>query len=60
MDLSLAKAWDLGNCKDKAVFMVIGADKKIKYIRYTDKENLWNKAEIDNVLKLMDELLAKK
>ena len=60
VDLSLAKAWDLGNCKDKAVFMVIGADKKIKYIRYTDKENLWNKAEIDNVLKLMDELLAKK
>jgi len=60
VDLSLAKAWDLGNCKDKAVFIVVGTDKKIKYIRYTDKDHLWNKAEIDNVLKLMDELLAKK
>ena len=59
-DLTLAKAWNLGNCKDKAVFILIGVDKKIKYIRYTDKNNLWNQAEIDKVLKLMDELLAKK
>ncbi len=59
-DLTLARAWGLGNCKDKSVFILIGKDKKIKYIRYTDKSNPWTKAEIDNVLKLMDELLAKK
>ncbi len=59
-DLSLARAWNLGNCKDKSVFILIGKDKKIKYIRYTDKDKPWTKAEIDSVLKLVDELLAKK
>lgn len=59
-DRLLAKAWNLGNCKDKSVFILIGKDKKIKYIRYTDKNNPWNKAEIDKVLAMMDELLVKK
>jgi predicted transcriptional regulator len=59
-DLSLAKAWNLGNCKGKSVFILIGKDKKIKYIRYTDKNNPWTKADIDAVLKILDELVAAK
>ncbi|MEN6469718.1 MAG: YtfJ family protein [Smithella sp.] len=58
-DLSLAKTWNLGACKGKSVFVVVGKDKKIKYIRYTDKSNPWNKAEIDKVLALMDGLILK-
>lgn len=60
VDLTLAKAWGLGNCKAKSVFVLIGKDKKIKYLRYTDKNNPWNKTEIDAVLKIMDDLIIKK
>jgi len=56
-DLTLAKTWNLGNCKGKSVFILIGKDKKLKYIRYTDKSNPWTKADIDNVLKIMDGLM---
>lgn len=59
-DLTLAKAWNLGDCKGKSVFVLIGKDKKIKYIKYAVKDKPWTKAEIDNVLKLMDELILKK
>jgi len=59
-DLTLAKTWALGDCKGKSVFIMIGKDKKIKYIRYTDKNNPWNKAEIDKVLAMLDELTLKK
>jgi predicted transcriptional regulator len=59
-DLTLAKTWNLGSCKGKSVFILIGKDKKIKYIKYADKNSTWNKAEIDNVLKIMDDLILKK
>jgi predicted transcriptional regulator len=59
-DLALAKAWGLGDCKDKSVFMLIGKDKKLKYIRYTDTRNPWTRADIDAVLKMVDELIGKK
>ena len=59
VDLTLAKTWGLGNCKGKSVFVLIGKDKKIKYLRYTDKNKPWTKAEIDAVLKTVDDLIAK-
>jgi len=59
VDLTLAKAWGLGNCKGKSVFVLIGKDKKIKYLRYTDKDKPWTKTEIDAVLKTVDDLIAK-
>ena len=58
-DLTLAKDWNLGNCKDKSVLIVIGKDKKIKYLRYTDTSNPWTPAEISSVIKLTDDLLKK-
>jgi len=58
-DLTLAKAWGLGNCKGKSVFVLIGKDKKIKYLRYTDKNSPWTKTEIDAVLQAVDGLTLK-
>ena len=60
VDLTIPKAWGLGNCKGKSVFVLIGKDKKIKYLKYTDKNNPWSKAEIDAVLKMTDDLVAGK
>jgi predicted transcriptional regulator len=59
VDLTLAKTWGLGNCKGKSVFVLIGKDKKIKYLRYTDKDKPWTKTEIEAVLKTVDDLIAK-
>ena len=59
VDLTLAKAWGLGDCNDKSVFILIGKDKKIKYLRYADKNNPWTPAEISSVIKLTDDLLKK-
>jgi predicted transcriptional regulator len=60
VDLTVPRVWGLGDCKDKSVFILIGKDKKVKYIRYTDKTKPWTKPEIDAVLKLVDELVAHK
>ena len=59
VDLTLPRAWGLGTCKGKSVFILIGKDKKIKYLKYADKNNPWSKAEIDTVLKIMDDLISK-
>ncbi|MDD3249418.1 MAG: YtfJ family protein [Smithellaceae bacterium] len=56
-DLTLAKTWNLGNCKGKSVYIVVGKDKKLKYIRYTDKSNPWTQADIDSVLKMIEGLM---
>lgn len=57
VDLTLPKAWGLGNCKGKSVFVLIGKDKKVKYLKFADKNNPWSKAEVDAVLKMMDDLI---
>ena len=59
-DHLLPTAWSLGDCKGKSVFVLIGKDKKIKYIRYTEKNNPWNNVEINAVLKIVDDLITKK
>ncbi len=60
VDLTLPKAWGLGDCKDKSVFILIGKDKKIKYLKYADKNNTWKPAEISSVIKMVDDLLTTK
>ncbi len=60
VDLTLPKAWGLGDCNDKSVFVLIGKDKKIKYLRYVDKNTPWSPAEINSVIKMIDDLLKKK
>lgn len=59
IDLSLPKAWGLGDCNNKSVFVLIGKDKKIKYLKFADKKNPWTPAEISAVIKTIDDLLKK-
>jgi Bacterial protein of unknown function (YtfJ_HI0045) len=60
VDLTIPRAWDLGDCKNKSVFVLIGKDRKIKYLKFVDKDNLWSNAEINSVIKMIDDLLKKK
>lgn len=57
VDNTLAKTWNLGNCKGSSVFVLVGKDKTIKYIRYTTKAKPWTQTDIDAVLKIVDELV---
>lgn len=59
VDLTLPKAWGLGECNNKSVFILIGKDKKVKYIKYADKKNPWTAAEVKSVIKLIDDLVKK-
>ena len=58
-DLTLPKAWGLGDVNDKSVFMVIGKDKKIKFIKFADKKNPWTPAEVSAAVKVIDDLVKK-
>jgi hypothetical protein len=60
VDLTLPRVWGLGDCNDKSVFVLIGKDKKIKYLRYVDKNTPWSPEEINAVIKMIDDLLKKK
>jgi predicted transcriptional regulator len=59
VDLTLAKAWGLGDCDNKSVFILIGKDKKIKFLKFADKKNPWSPAEVTSVIKMIDDLLKK-
>jgi len=56
VDLTFAKSWDLGNCNNKSVFLVIGKDKKVKYVKAFDKNNKPNQADIDAVVGIVTAL----
>ena len=58
-DLTLPKAWGLGDVNDKSVFIVIGKDKKIKFIKFADKKNPWTPAEVSAAIKVIDDLVKK-
>lgn len=52
-DHSLKKAWKLGNCDEKDIAIIIGRDKKVKFI----KKTALTKAEIAANWKLLQELM---
>jgi hypothetical protein len=52
-DLALAKAWDLGDCNNTAVFILIGKDKKVRYI----KKGPIRGTEIEAIVKLIEDLI---
>jgi hypothetical protein len=56
-DLTLPKVWGLGYVNDKSVFILIGKDRKVKYIAYKDKNNRWGAAEMNSVIKMIDDLV---
>jgi predicted transcriptional regulator len=61
-DRSLAKAWDLGDCNQKSVVLLISKDKKLKYFKKgaisTTKDPKTGKSEADKVIDLMKQLIA--
>lgn len=61
-DRSMAKAWDLGDCNNKSVVLVVGKDKKLKYFRKgaisTTKDPQSGKSEADKVIELLKQLIA--
>ena len=54
-DHIVVKAWGLGDCDDKSVVLVIGADKKLKYI----KKGKVRGAEIQKVIDVIEAEVAK-
>jgi predicted transcriptional regulator len=58
IDRVLSKAWNLNDCNDKGVFIIIGKDQKIKYINYV-KSQEESTAIITIVLKTIEEELLK-
>ena len=56
-DLILPKAWGLSDCNEAGVIVVIGKDKKVKYIKYIKSQDE-SKASIAEVIKIISEELA--
>ena len=55
-DLSLEKAWQLGDCNEKSVIIVIGKDKKVYYF---NKGTIEPESERVKVVKLIEDLMDK-
>jgi predicted transcriptional regulator len=56
-DLTTATTWELGNCKGKSVLIILGADKKVKFIKKFDSKNKPTQADIDTVVNLVEGLV---
>ncbi len=56
-DLTVPRVWQLGDCNNKSVFIVIGADIKVKYIKYFDKNHKPAQSDIDTVVNLVNGLV---
>jgi len=52
-DLTLARSWDLGDCNNTSVFILIGKDRRVKYY----KKGPIRGAEIDTIVKVIEELI---
>lgn len=52
-DLILAKAWDLGDCNNTSVVIIIGKDMKVKYVY----KGAVRGEEINKVVKMVEDLI---
>lgn len=57
-DKVLSKTWGMGNCDDNSCILIIGKDRKIKYIGHV-KNQEESKAIIQNVIKVVETEMAK-
>ena len=58
VDNTVARSWGLGDCNNKSVFIILGKDKKVKYIKTFDKYNKPTQADCDYVVRLVGDLVA--
>jgi len=56
-DLTVARSWGLGECNNKSICIVIGKDSKVKYIKFMDKYHPASQADIDQVVKIVGDLI---
>lgn len=55
---ALSSAWELGNCNDAGVVIIIGKDKKIKFVKkIMSKEE--SSGAISEVIRILDEEITK-
>jgi predicted transcriptional regulator len=57
-DKVLPKTWGLGNCDDMGVIIIIGKDRKVKYISYVKTQDQ-SREIIGPVIKILTEEIAK-
>jgi predicted transcriptional regulator len=61
-DRSLVKAWDLGDCNNKSVVLLVGKDKKLKYFKKgaisVVKDPATGKSEADQLIDLIKQQIA--
>ncbi len=56
-DLTVARSWGLGDCNNKSICIVIGKDSKVKYMKFMDKYHPASQADIDQVVKVVGDLV---
>ncbi len=57
VDLTVPRSWGLGDCNNKSVCIIIGKDSKVKYVKYLDKYHPATQADIDQVVKVVSDLV---
>jgi len=53
----IPEAWGFGDCNNKAVYIILGKDKKIKFFRIYDKKNRPTQDDIDSAAGIVDALM---
>jgi predicted transcriptional regulator len=56
-DGTTATTWGLGNCKGQSVVVILGADKKVKFVQKFSKKNPPTQEVIDSVVALVEGLV---
>ena len=57
VDLTVPRSWGLGDCNNKSICIIVGKDAKVKYVKYMDKNHPASQADIDQVVKVVSELV---
>lgn len=57
VDQTVPRSWGLGDCNNKSVCIIIGKDSKVKYVKYLDKYHPATQADIDQVVKVVADLV---
>jgi len=57
VDRTVAKSWGLGYTNNKSICIIIGKDKKVKYVKYMDKKHPATQDDINYVVSVVEKLV---
>lgn len=57
VDQTVARSWGLGDCNNKSICIIVGKDSKVKYVKFMDKYHPATQADIDQVVKVVADLV---